>query len=95
MRQTQLHLLQALLVPDMPTIFLCLTPVWLTYALSSEVPAWGGSEGEGFHKLLKMCTLLPQLPQLLSPGSSGGLRQGQLGVFPFSSQEVKREESLS
>jgi hypothetical protein len=45
---------------------------------SPALPPCGPSEGEGFHKLWKMWTLLPPLPQLLSPGSSGGLRPGQL-----------------
>src|SRR6266581_348828 len=51
---------------------------------SAAALAKGTFEGEVFHKVLRMHTLFPQMPPLLAPGSSGGLRQGHVrlaGLF--------------
>jgi len=38
---------------------------------------WGALRGRFFHKVLRMPTLFPQLPQLLFPGPACGFRQRQ------------------
>jgi len=44
MKHTQLHLLQAFLVPDIPTIFLRLTPVMWIGRDVADNPAWRCTE---------------------------------------------------